>query len=287
MEEPTLTPKSGFLRFRIDFSYDGTNFAGWAKQPDQRTVQGEIEAALEPLTRRRVAIQVAGRTDAGVHALAQVAHFDLPDRDHLGDEWNLSDISYRLNRILSEEIRIHKITLASKYFHARFSALTRSYLYKIADAGKLIPPILRYDITSWYRSLDVAKMNEAVTPLLGEHDFAAFCKARVSATTIRTLKEFTFERETNGFITAKITADAFCHTMVRSLMGAAAYVGEGRFPPAWMKEILDGGERIGESLVFPARGLTLVDVTYPEDADLETRLSITVRRRGEDAEENE
>lgn len=283
MKEPTLTPESGFLRFRIDFSYDGTNFSGWAKQRDQRTVQGEMEAALEPITRNPISLQVAGRTDAGVHATNQVAHFDLPERDQNGNEWDLSDVTYRLNRILPEDIRIHQTSLAPKFFHARFSALSRSYIYKIADGGQLLPPLLRYDTATWYRPLDVEKMNEAIRPLLGEHDFASYCKARDTGTTIRTLKEFSLKRESNNFITATITADAFCHSMVRSLIGAAVCVGEGRFEPTWMKELLDGKERIGESLVFPARGLTLTNVTYPRDEELEARLSITVRRRDEDA----
>ena len=287
MQEPTLTPESGFLRFRIDFSYDGTNFSGWAKQRDQRTIQGEMETALDPLTRNRIALQVAGRTDAGVHATAQVAHFDIPERDHNGNAWDVADIGYRLNRMLTEEIRIHSITLAPKFFHARFSALSRSYIYKIADGGQLIPPLLRYDTASWYRPLDIMKMNQAISPLLGEHDFAAFCKARATGTTIRTLKEFSLERGPNDVITARVTADAFCHSMVRSLIGAAVCVGEGRFEPSWMKSVLDGRERIGESLVFPARGLTLTDVTYPKDEDLEGRLTITVRRRDEEEQESE
>lgn len=287
MQEPTLIPEGGFLRFRIDFSYDGTNFSGWAKQPDQRTVQGELESALGPIVRTPVTLQVAGRTDAGVHATAQVAHFDLPERDHKGDDWDLADINYRLNRFLTEEIRIHDISPAPKFFHARFSALSRSYIYKIADAGKLIAPLLRYDIAPWYRPLDIEKMTEAVLPLFGEHDFAAFCKARDTGTTIRTLKEFTFRRSEDSFIHTDITADAFCHSMVRSLIGAAVCVGEGRFEPTWMKTTLDRRQRIGESMVFPARGLTLTKITYPSNDQLEARLSITVRRRDEELEENE
>ncbi|NDA81949.1 MAG: tRNA pseudouridine(38-40) synthase TruA [Actinobacteria bacterium] len=282
MKEPTLEPEGGFFRLRIDFAYDGTNFSGWAKQRDQKTIQGEMESALEPITRNPISLQVAGRTDAGVHALAQVAHFDLPERDHQGHEWDLADITYRLNRILPEDIRVHSITKAPQYFHARFSALSRSYIYKILDDGQTLPPLLRYDTATWYRPLDLDAMNEAVNPLLGEHDFAAFCKARESGTSIRTLKEFAFERDSMGVIIAKVKADAFCHSMVRSLIGAAVCVGEARFSPTWMKEVLDGKTRIGESLVFPARGLTLTKVEYPEDLELKERLSITVRRRDED-----
>jgi len=282
MKEPTLVPEGGFFRLRIDFSYDGTNFSGWAKQPDQRTIQGEMESALEPITRNPISLQVAGRTDAGVHASAQVAHFDLPERDHEAHEWDLADIAYRLNRFLPEDIRIHSITKAPEHFHARFSALSRSYLYKILDGGKTLPPLKRYDTATWYRPLDIDAMNDAVKPLLGEHDFAAFCKARESGTSIRTLKEFAFTRDSTGKIFARVMADAFCHSMVRSLIGAAVCVGEGRFPVEWMKEVLDGKTRIGESLVFPARGLTLTEVAYPKDSELKERLSITVRRRDED-----
>lgn len=282
MQEPTLTPESGFLRLRVDFSYDGTNFSGWAKQRDQRTIQAEMESALEPVTRNPVALTVAGRTDAGVHATGQVAHFDLPERDHQADEWDLSDITYRLNRILPEDIRVHSIIKAPPFFHARFSATSRSYLYKIADGGSLLAPLNRFDTAPWYRNLDVTKMNQAIAPLLGEHDFAAFCKARDTGTTIRTLKEFSFERTEKNLIKARITADAFCHSMVRSLVGAAVCVGEGRFEAPWMESLLLGKERVGESLVFPARGLTLTQVSYPRDEELEARLTITVRRRDED-----
>ncbi|MGA0867049.1 MAG: tRNA pseudouridine(38-40) synthase TruA, partial [Candidatus Nanopelagicaceae bacterium] len=158
---------------------------------------------------------------------------------------------------------------------------------KIMDGGQLLAPLRRHDIATWYRPLDVEKMNEALAPLLGEHDFAAFCKARDTGTTIRTLKEFRLARMEDGSNTASITADAFCHSMVRSLIGAAVCVGEGRFEPEWMKAVLDGRERIGESLVFPARGLTLTGVAYPKEAELEARLSITMRRRDEELEENE
>jgi len=282
MQEPTLNPESGFLRLRLDFSYDGTNFFGWAKQPELRTIQGELEAALEPLTKNPIAIQVAGRTDAGVHALAQVAHFDLPERDQDGKDWDLEDLRYRLNRILDEDIRIHKISFAPQNFHARFSALSRNYIYKIADDQKMIPPLKRYDITPWYRPLEIARMQKAVLPLIGEFDFAAFCKSRTTGTTIRTLNEFLFTRDGDGYIRATLSADAFCHSMVRNLVGAAVCVGEGRFEPEWMKQTLDNKVRIGESLVFPARGLTLVGVKYPLDKDLAARAEITIRRRDED-----
>lgn len=261
--EPALAPASGFLRLRIDFGYDGSDFAGWAKQPDQRTVQNEMENALEGLTRSPIAIIVAGRTDAGVHASQQVAHCDIPERDHGGNLWDLPDMQYRLNRILDEDIRIHSITFAPDNFHARFSALRRHYLYKIADAQQQIAPLARRDISSWYRPLDLDLLNQASALLLGKHDFASFCKVGGSGTTIRTLEVFSWQREANGFLRSDVIADAFCYSMVRSLVGSVVSVGEGRFPITWISELLEKRTRVSESLVFPARGLTLASVEYP------------------------
>jgi len=202
--EPTLNPESGFLRFRFDFSYDGTGFSGWARQPDQRTVQGEIETALAGLTRSNVELIVAGRTDAGVHATAQVAHVDLPERDKYGKEWSTQDLVYRLNRMLTEEIRIKSISIAPPYFHARFSALRRTYVYKIADGQRLLEPLKRFDIVTWYRHLDLSRMNDASARLLGEHDFATFCKPGGAGTSIRRLEKFHWERIADASLVATV-----------------------------------------------------------------------------------
>jgi len=280
--EPTLNPESGFLRFRIDFSYDGANFSGWARQPDQRTIQGEMESALSGLTRNKVELVVAGRTDAGVHATSQVAHCDLPVRDKYGKAWSTQDLVYRLNRMLTEEIRIKSISLAPSYFHARFSALRRTYIYKIADGQRQIDPLKRFDIVSWYRHLDLSRLNEASSRLLGEHDFATFCKPGGSGTTIRTLEKFSWERLGDGTLLATVAADAFCYSMVRNVVGAVVCVGEGRFEPEWISALLQNKTRVSESMVFPARGLTLVGVDYPSDSELQGRASITIRRRDEE-----
>jgi tRNA pseudouridine38-40 synthase len=279
--EPTLNPESGFLRFRVDFSYDGTNFNGWARQPELRTVQGEMEKALAGLTRFDIELVVAGRTDAGVHATAQVAHFDLPERDKYGKEWRVEDLIYRLNRMLDEDIRINSISKAPPFFHARFSALRRKYIYKIADGRRQLEPLKRFDIATWYRDLDLRVMNDASQLLLGEHDFAAFCKTGGIGTTIRRLEKFEWKREGN-LLVAEVVADAFCYSMVRNLVGACVRVGEGRFSPNWIKDVLENRERVSESLVFPARGLTLVGVDYPADSELESRASVTIRRRDEE-----
>jgi len=280
--EPTLNPGSGFLRFRIDFSYDGTNFNGWARQPSLRTVQSAMEEALSGLTRSEVELIVAGRTDAGVHAIAQVAHVDLPERDRYGKEWRCDDLIYRLNRMLDEDIRINSISLAPKFFHARFSALRRKYIYKIADGRRQLEPLRRFDIAPWYRDLDMSAMNEAAKLLLGEHDFAAFCKTGGVGTTIRRLERFEWSRNEEEILLAEVVADAFCYSMVRNLVGACVRVGEGRFEPKWIKDVLENRQRISESLVFPARGLTLVGVDYPADSELESRASVTIRRRDEE-----
>lgn len=280
--EPTLNPEGGFLRFRIDFAYDGTHFSGWAKQPDQRTVQGELESALSGLTRNHVDLVIAGRTDAGVHATGAVAHFDLPELDKYGKKWSVQDLGYRLNRMLTDEVRIKSVSLAPANFHARFSALRRTYIYKIADGQMLVDPLKRFDITTWYRHLDLSRLNEASSRLLGEHDFATFCKPGGSGTSIRRLEKFHWERLGDATLLATVTADAFCYSMVRNIVGAVVCVGEGRYEPEWISTLLANKTRVSESMVFPGRGLTLVSVEYPKDADLAARAEVTIRRRDED-----
>jgi len=276
MSEPTLFPEGGFLRLKIRLAYDGTNFSGWAKQPDRRTVQEEFEKAFATIVRQRCESIVAGRTDAGVHATAQIIHIDVPENT------DLSDLSYRLNQLLDTDVRVLELEVAPEGFHARFSALRRHYQYQIVDANKAINPLDRYDRASWYRSLDLTRLNEASTLLLGEHDFAAFCKFREGATTIRTLETFKWERTADGLLVAQVVADAFCYSMVRNLVGSAVCVAEGRFEPSWIAEMLANRARISESMVFPAEGLTLVQVDYPDDAELITRAALTISRRSEE-----
>jgi len=260
MNEPTLIPESGFFRFRVDLSYDGTNFSGWGKQPDRRTVQGVVEEALSQIFDRQIDTTVAGRTDAGVHATGQVIHFDAPTK--------IDEMVYRLNRFLTDEIRIIDFAEAPYGFHARFSALRRHYVYKILDANKTLHPIFRTDVAPYYRALDIELMNQAAASLVGEHDFFSFCRFREKASTIRNLEKFKFHRNEDGIIVGEVSADAFCYSMVRGLVGAVAHVGEGRFPITWVKEVLNKKERQSDSLVFPAKGLTLIGVDYPDDSKL-------------------
>ena len=262
MTEPTLYPESGFLRLKIDLAYDGTNYSGWAKQPGRPTVQESFETALSTITQSKVETIVAGRTDAGVHATGQVVHVDLADTT------NLEELAFKLNRMLDEDIRINKVAIAPAAFHARFSALRRHYTYKIMDSNAAVPPLNRFDIAPWYRTLDVDLLNAASALLIGEHDFAAYCKFREGSTTVRNLTRFDWSRNDQGILIAQLSADSFCYSMVRNLVGAAVCVAEGRFGTNWIQATLSNKERISDSLVFAPRGLTLTQVDYPEDAGL-------------------
>jgi tRNA pseudouridine38-40 synthase len=273
MTEPTLYPESGFLRLRIDLAYDGTNFSGWAIQPDRRTLQEEVEKAIAMVSQAKIESIVAGRTDAGVHATGQVIHVDVPE------SLDLNDLAYKLNRILDTDIRITNVSVAPEAFHARFSALRRHYTYKILDENKVVPPLDRFDVASWYRPLDIDLMNKASALVLGQHDFAAFAKFREGATTIRELQRFEWVRDERGYLIADVVADAFCYSMVRNLVGATVCVGDGRFPPEWILTTLINKVRISDSLVFPALGLTLRQVDYPSDSELLERAQKTVARR--------
>ena len=217
MAQPTLNPESGFRRLKIDLSYDGTNFAGWAKQPDQRTIQFEIEDALSRMTRHQVNTVVAGRTDAGVHALHQIIHVDIPAAPHVSryrpdeTEWDIDNFYFRINQILSRDIRINSVVEAPANFHARFSAEARHYRYKILDNNRVLSPLQRLDATTWFRELDIDLMNEASAQMLGERDFATFCRYRPSSTTIRELKRFHWSRDSEGFVIAELSALSLIH----------------------------------------------------------------------------
>jgi len=280
MAEPTLFPESGFRRLRLDIAYDGTQFSGWATQPDKRTMQDMVEEAVARIVRHDIDSVVAGRTDAGVHATGQVIHIDVAE-SAFDKELTYQDLRYKLNRILDEDIRITEISDAPSGFHARFSALRRKYTYKILDDNQVITPAQRFDVAPWYRHLDHEVMNEAASLLLGTHDFAAFCKFKPGGTTVRNLEKYHWERTADGLLIADVVADAFCYSMVRNLVGAIVCVADGRKPVEWIAELLANKERVSDSLVFPARGLTLYQVDYPTDDQLLERAKITVARRGE------
>jgi tRNA pseudouridine38-40 synthase len=280
MAQPTLFPESGFRRLRIDIAYDGTAFFGWATQPDKRTIQDLVEDAIAQISRSQVQTIVAGRTDAGVHATGQVVHADLPDA-LFADGLTYRDLRYKLNRILDEDLRVMEISDAPEGFHARFSALRRFYTYKILDNNEVIAPLSRYDVAPWYRPLDVDLMNKASALVLGHHDFAAFCKFKEGGTTIRTLEKYEWRRDPEGLLIAEVVADAFCYSMVRNLVGAVVCVADGRKDPSWIQELLANKERVSDSLVFPARGLSLTRVEYPSNDELIDRARVTIGKRGD------
>ncbi|MFE3142215.1 tRNA pseudouridine(38-40) synthase TruA [Streptomyces scopuliridis] len=254
----------GHVRIRLDLSYDGRDFSGWARQRTRRTVQGEIEDALRTVTRssRTYELTVAGRTDAGVHARGQVAHVDLPD-----DVWaeHRERLLRRLAGRLSHDVRVWKVTEAPPGFNARFSAVWRRYAYRVTDHPGGVDPLLRGHVLWHDWPLDVVAMNAASAALRGEHDFAAYCKRREGATTIRTLQRLEWERDAHGVITATVRADAFCHNMVRSLVGALLFVGDGHRPVEWPAKVLAAGVRDSAVHVVRPHGLTLEEVGYPAD----------------------
>ncbi len=265
------------MRLRIDLAYDGTDFRGWATQPGLRTVEAEVAAALATALRTApVALVCAGRTDAGVHARGQVVHTDLPDGADGGDH---ALLARRLNGILPADVHVRRVLTAPAGFDARFSALWRRYTYRIADRVDLIDPLTRLHVLTWPRDLDLDLMNEASRLLLGRHDFASFCKQRPYATTIRTLLELTWTRDAHGLASASVRADAFCHSMVRALVGCLVSIGEGRRPVSWAEEILRAGRRDPGVTVAPARGLTLEEVAYPGDDALLARAEETRAKR--------
>ncbi len=266
----------GLVRLRLELAYDGGQFSGWAVQPGLRTVQGVLEAALARVLRRPVRLTAAGRTDAGVHALAQVAHADVPEAVWFAERDRLSR---RLAGVLPTDVRVTRIEEVPAQFDARASALWRRYAYRVSDVAWGVAPLRRTDTAAWPRPLSDAVMIEATAALLGEHDFAAFCRPRPTATTVRTLQRWDWERDGEGVLTATLQADAFCHHMVRGLVGCLLAVGEGRHGVGFPATLLVRRERSGEFTVAPARGLTLLAVGYPEASGYAARSAVTRARR--------
>jgi len=270
----------GFVRVRMDLSYDGSGFSGWAKQAEgRRTVQGEVEEALRTVTRSRDAtyeLTVAGRTDAGVHARGQVAHVDLPEGLWAEHQEKLLK---RLAGRLPKDVRVWALTEAPSGFNARFSAVWRRYAYRVTDNPGGVDPLLRNHVLWHDWPLDVDAMNEAARRLVGERDFAAYCKKREGATTIRTLQELSLVRGEDGIITATVRADAFCHNMVRSLIGALLFVGDGHRGAEWPGKVLAAGVRDSAVHVVRPHGLTLEEVGYPADELLAARNKEARNRR--------
>jgi tRNA pseudouridine38-40 synthase len=269
------------VRLRIDLSYDGSGFSGWAAQPGMRTVSGTVAVALAQVLRLSVppGLAAAGRTDAGVHARGQVAHADVPAAAWAAAQGSAKGTVARLAAVLPPDVRVRAAAPAPEGFDARFSALWRRYSYRVCDDPALADPLRRHETLWHFRRLDVAAMNEAARACLGEHDFAAFCRRRPGATTVRTLRRLEWRRGGDGVAVAAVVADAFCHTMVRSLVGALLAVGEGRRAAGWPAEVLAAAVRDPAVRVMAPHGLCLEEVCYPPAGALAARAAETRRLR--------
>ncbi|MEO6713258.1 MAG: tRNA pseudouridine(38-40) synthase TruA [Mycobacteriales bacterium] len=274
-----MTPPDASVRLRLDVAYDGSPFSGWARQPERPTVQGVLEDALSVVFGVPFALTVAGRTDAGVHATGQVCHADITR-----DAWVAAMAGHvirRVNGVLPSEVRVLDMRRVPDTFDARFGALWRRYVYRVSDAEYGGLPLNRSD-TVWHpRPLGLRKMQAASKHLVGQHDFAAFCRRREGATTVRTLRKLSWTRTADGVLSATVEADAFCHQMVRSLVGTILAVGDGRKPAEWVGDVLRSGDRQRAGAVAPAHGLTLVEVRYPPDSRLASRAAQARNRRDE------
>ena len=307
-----MSTATDVVRLRLDISYDGTDFSGWAGQPGRRTGAGVLTAALRTLLRQDPRLVVAGRTDAGVHATGQVAHVDvalerlagLTPRHLTGDDGfgptdapvqstavDVRDMSgqalaaaclgleRRLAGLLPLDVRVRSARPAAPGFDARFSAVSRSYSYRIGTADWGVEPADRRFVLALRRPLDAEAMARSAVALIGLHDFAAYCKPREGATTIRDLRRLDV-RKVGDEVLVDVTADAFCHSMVRSLVGALIAVGQHRGDPDAPAALLAAGRRTADIHVAPAHGLTLVGVAYPADTELARRAEQTRALRG-------
>ena len=273
-----MTTDDDAIRLRLDLAYDGSAFSGWAAQPGRRTVQAVAEDGLLRVLRlpEPPRLTVAGRTDAGVHATGQVAHLDVPAIAWPGQA---DRVLRSLAGVLPPDVRVRGLAPAPPGFDARFSALWRRYRYRVCDSPVAADPLRRRD-TLWYlRPLCVDRMNQAAALLLGQHDFAAFCRRREGATTVRRLLRLDWARDDTGVAVATVVADAFCHNMVRAMVGALLAVGEGRREPDWPRQVLAAVVRDGAVHVAPAHGLCLAEVRYPQAGELAARAAETRRVR--------
>ncbi len=273
-----VDPAVALTRVRLQLAYDGTGYSGWARQRDRATVQGDLETALSEIDPRIGSVVCAGRTDAGVHARMQVVHVDVP-----ADTWlsrGPDGLVRHLNRLTDDRIQIHAAGAAAPGFDARFSALSRTYAYRICDESASWDPLTRHWVTRHRTTLDVTAMASAAQALVGEHDFTAFCRPREGASTVRRILRLDVRRDRRRRVVVTVEADAFCHSMVRSLVGALVAIGEGRRGTSWLATVLAAAERDSSIQVMPPEGLVLEVVTYPPDEMVGQRAAATRRVRG-------
>jgi tRNA pseudouridine38-40 synthase len=247
----------------LTLAYDGAHFSGFARQPEQLTVQGLLEESLTTVLRRPVETTGAGRTDAGVHALGQVVSYESrdDDPDHL-------ELTRSLNALASPDVAVREVRRARPGFSARFDAISREYRYRIASG--LVPPLFTNDVAWWLKGgLDREAMTRAARHLVGEHDFRSFCVAE-SAEGKRTVREVTqvglYAEEQLGeeTLVIRVVGNAFLHSMVRVMVGTLVEVGRHRREPEWVADVLAARDRAAAGQTAPAHGLTLWRVSYPE-----------------------
>lgn len=248
------------VRLRIDLAYDGGGFRGFARQPDQVTVQGVLEDALARLAGTAVATVGAGRTDAGVHATAQTVHVDAPGDSRLVRD--LDRARSALDAMCGPQITIWRVRRVPASFDARFSATQRRYRYRLCDRDAMAP-LWRHD--TWHvggPTLDTDAMHAGAQALVGEHDFSSFCRRRGDQHLIRRIDSVRVHRVRTGLVAVDLAGRAFCHQMVRSVAGCLLAVGRGRRPPAWTADVLAARDRLAVGQVAPPHGLTLTSVRY-------------------------
>lgn len=295
------------VRLRLDLAYDGGAFYGWARQPTLRTVQGELEQALHTILRvsaddpdEPLRLTVAGRTDTGVHALHQVCHLDVGEATldrcvgHMGVPAPEA-LFRRLSRMVPDDIAIHAVSVAPEGFDARFSALERTYVYRICDDARPVDPRMRGFVLALDDRLDLDAMNAAAAMTIGLHDFGSFATPNPGGTTIREVKRahwsripvsplvpgasggagtaggYTVPAAESGLVCFTIVADAFARNMVRSLVNACVKVGQGRKDLDWFAEKMATPLREGSTGPIAPQGLTLEHVAYPPDDHLAAR----------------
>ncbi|MDP9494491.1 MAG: tRNA pseudouridine(38-40) synthase TruA [Actinomycetota bacterium] len=240
--------------YRLDLAYDGTGFRGYARQDGQRTIQGELETALKAILGTSTPTTVAGRTDAGVHAKGQVVSFEI--------EQNIDapQLARSLNGVLGPEISVSDVNRVDDDFNARFSATYRRYRYLVSVA-LASDPLTRHQVWHVGRSLDIEAMTAVATAVVGEHDFSAFCRSVAGKSNVRLVDEARWE-SADHLLTFWIQSNAFCHQMVRSLVGFAYDIGRGFTAVDSISEIIDAGDRSRIATIAPPHGLTLWEVGY-------------------------
>ena len=260
------------MRILLSIEYDGKSYHGWQEQKNPNTIQGKVQESIYNFSKEKVKLFVAGRTDAGVHATGQIAHFET-SVERSEKKW-----LFGLNALLPDDIKINYIKFMSDDFNARFSAISRSYRYIIYN--NRVKPCINRNKVSWYYShiLDESKMQAAANKLIGVKDFSCFRSANCqSSSPIRKINDIIITRE-NDYIYIDLKANSFLYNMVRNLIGSLALIGSGKKNINWIDELLASKDRTKAGKQFPASGLYLVNVEYDPKYDLNKNIYYPIYR---------